>query len=78
MIRSEIFPVPLLVAGLNNAFIERVQEKEVLDKLLVNELVADVPLQIDGKIVSLVNKGVGKTVNVKRLLGPSQPVVSFT
>ncbi len=78
MIRSEIFPVPLLVAGLNNAFIDRVQEKMVFERLLVNELVAVVPLQIEGKMVSLVNKGVGKTVKVKRFRFPSQPVVSFT
>ena len=57
-----MLPVPFLVAGFSVALTERPQANEVLDKLLVNVLVTDVPLQIEGKMVSLVNKGVGNTV----------------
>ena len=60
--KSEILPVPFLEVGFSVALIERLQANEVLDKLLVNELVTEVPLHIEGKMVSLVNKGVGNTV----------------
>ena len=57
-----MLPVPFLVAGFSVALTERLQANEVLDKLLVNVLVTDVPLHIEDNTVSLVNKGVAKIV----------------
>ncbi len=57
-----MLPVPFLVAGFSVALTERLQANEVLDKLLVNVLVTDVPLHIEDNTVSLVNKGVDKIV----------------
>ena len=62
IIKSDMLPVPFLVAGFSVALTERLQANEVLDKLLVNVLVTDVPLHIEDNTVSLVNKGVDKIV----------------